>query len=108
MTCLGDTGYFSNNFSSPGFTSTQDDNYQSRLELTANSTTIKNENIDSKIVLGEYDDSITGGRKSGLALNNVTQMIFKDSSGSSYNIVPIQITDSSGKTHTVLGVQSSV
>ena len=108
MTCLGDNGYFSSNFSAPGINSTQDNNYQPRLELTANSTTIKNENINSEIVLGEYDDSIAGGRKSGLALKNVTQMIFKDSAGSSYNIVPIQITDSSGKTHTVLGVQSSV
>ena len=106
--CLGDSGYFSSNFSSPGFNSTRDNNYQPILELTANSTTIKNENLDSEIVLGEYDDSLAGGRKSGLALNNVTQMIFKDSSGSSYHLVPIQITDGSGKTHTVLGVQSSV
>lgn len=108
MTCLGDNGYFSSNFTSPGINSTQDNNYQPKLELTANSTTIKNENIGSEIVLGEYDDSINGGRKSGLALNNVTQMIFKDSSESTYNLVPIQITDGSGKTHTVLGVKSSV
>ena len=107
MACMCDSGYFSSNFSSPGINCTQDSNYQSRLELTANSTTIRNESSGSEIVLGEYD-ATTGGRKSGLALNYVTQMIFKDGSGTEYNLVPIQITDSSGKTHTVLGVKSSV
>lgn len=75
--------------------------------MTANSTTIRNESSGSEIILGEYD-ATTGGRKSGLAINNVTQMIFKDISGTEYNLVPIQITDGSGKTHTVFGVQSSV
>lgn len=112
--------YFSGNsvnaynyFSSPGFNSFNDENFQPKLEVYANNITMRNGSTGSydggsEIILGEYEENITGERKTGLALNNVTQMIFRDSSGSPLTVVPIQITDGNGTMYTVLGVQIGI
>lgn len=108
----GNSGSFYNSFSSPGFSTYQDEWYKTKIDMNAN-ITMRDENGGvnnggSEIILGEYDEHITGERKNGLALNNVTQMIFRDSSGSPLTVVPIQITDGNGMMYTVLGVQAGV
>lgn len=89
----------------PSLTCYQDpETYETRLEGYASKIGLQCDNA-AEIRMGTYMDPNTYDEKSGFALFNVTDMTFKMSSGDSYRVAPMDITDGVGMTYKVLTLE---
>lgn len=96
-----------NNFGAPGLTSYNDLNeYFTRIDMSGKTISMMADSSNGAIVIGEYGEYSTTGDyllKTGLKIDNITDMTFKDYDANvSYKVVPTDITTSDGITMKVL------